>query len=482
MKIKSIKLNAILNVIKQLCAIIFPLVTIPYVTRILHATNYGKVNFSSSIISYFSLIAQLGIVSYAIREGAKLRDDKRKIEQFSNEVFSINLITTIIAYILLGLAILISSKLQDYYLLLIIQSTVIIFTTLGADWVNNIYEDFLYITIRSIAVQAISLILMFVLVHDEDDYIVYAVVTVCAQIGVNILNVFYIRKYLHIKPTIHLRIKNHIKPILYLFFNNVAMTIYINSDITMLGFMVNDAAVGIYNIATKIYMVIKHIINAIVTVTLPRLSAYVENEDKRPYHNLLERVFESIITVLFPAITGLLILSKPIILLLSDIEYIQAVKVLQILSISLIFAVFGGFFTICILVPNRMDKALLIATSIAAGINIILNIFLIPLWSYNGAAITTAIAELFVLIITRHYAKKIYDIKCSLRTIISVLIGCFIILFICISINYLFQSNLVIVTLSVLLSCLAYGLIMYWLKNPLVCGVVNNLINKMKKY
>lgn len=69
MKTKSLKINTVLNVIKQLCSVLFPLITIPYVTRILQATNYGKVNFGSSIVSYFTLIAAFGITNYSIREG-----------------------------------------------------------------------------------------------------------------------------------------------------------------------------------------------------------------------------------------------------------------------------------------------------------------------------------------------------------------------------------------------------------------------------
>ena len=127
---KSVKLNAILNVIKQMCSVLFPLITIPYVTRVLQADNLGKVNFSTSVISYFLLIAQMGITNYAIREGAKVRYDKEKLNKLSNEVYSINIITTLLSYILLFLCICLFRPLQNYKLLLIIQSATIIRTTI----------------------------------------------------------------------------------------------------------------------------------------------------------------------------------------------------------------------------------------------------------------------------------------------------------------------------------------------------------------
>ena len=111
---KSLKLNAVLNIIKQLCAVVFPLITIPYVSRVLKADSYGKVSFGNSIVSYFALLAALGINDYAVREGAKIREDKEKIKKFVNEIFSINVMSTISSYVLLFVLLLYSKKLYDY--------------------------------------------------------------------------------------------------------------------------------------------------------------------------------------------------------------------------------------------------------------------------------------------------------------------------------------------------------------------------------
>ena len=149
-KNKSIKVNAALNVTKQLCKVIFPLITMPYVTRVLQTSGYGKYNFGSSIVSYFILLAGLGISDYSIREGARVRDDKAKFQKFSEEVFTINLLSTIVSYAVLFALLLFSKKLLDYRLLIIVQSIPIILNTLGCDWVNSVYEDFFYITVRYI--------------------------------------------------------------------------------------------------------------------------------------------------------------------------------------------------------------------------------------------------------------------------------------------------------------------------------------------
>ena len=169
-KNKSLGINAFLNVIRSSLSVIFPLITYPYAFRILHAENMGKIDFSNSIISYFSLIAVLGVSSYAVREGAKVRDSRKKIDELSSEIFSINVVTTIISYTLLVLFVAASDKIQPYSELIFLLSLSIAFTTLGIDWINTIYEDFLFITVRSIITHILSLVLLFVLVKHEDDY------------------------------------------------------------------------------------------------------------------------------------------------------------------------------------------------------------------------------------------------------------------------------------------------------------------------
>ena len=164
MKVKSLKINVILNMIRTIMQLIFPLITFPYASRVLGTESLGKVNFTTSVISYFVLIASLGINSYAIREGASLRENRDKFEHFANEIFSINVISTFITYVLMFITFLLVPKFRGGYLiLLLIQITNIAFTTLGVDWIYNIHEEYLYITIRSICVQLISMVALFVL-------------------------------------------------------------------------------------------------------------------------------------------------------------------------------------------------------------------------------------------------------------------------------------------------------------------------------
>lgn len=195
MREKSLKLNSFMNTFKTLMTIIFPLITYPYALRVLGVSNIGKANFANSIVSYFVLIAGLGISRYAIREGARKRDDKNEFSDFAGQMLAISLVSTVLAYVLLGITLLISPNLHPYIKLIMIYSVSIVGTTFGMDWVNSAYEEYVYITLRSILFQFISMILLFCFVKNESDLIWYVWISVISNIGANILNFFYIRKY-----------------------------------------------------------------------------------------------------------------------------------------------------------------------------------------------------------------------------------------------------------------------------------------------
>ena len=175
---KSIKMNALLNGIRQSLSVIFPLITFPYVSRVLGSAEYGRYTFSASIVNYLSLLAAFGISNYAVREGARIRDNKDKLDCFASDLFTINLFTSTVAYGLLFILIKYSVKLQDYKLLIAAQSLGILLTAIGMDWVNTIYEDFLYITIRSIVIQFFALMSVFLFVKGPNDTLAYCLILV----------------------------------------------------------------------------------------------------------------------------------------------------------------------------------------------------------------------------------------------------------------------------------------------------------------
>lgn len=396
---KSVYLNMILNIMRTLLQVAFPLITYPYAARVLQVNNFGKVSFAQSIISYIALIAALGVNAYATREGGIYRKDSLKMQKFASEVFSFNLLTTLIAYFVLVILLIFNDTLRNNSVLLLILGLTVILTTISVDWLNVVYEDYLFITIRSFFIQCISLILLFVLVKNEDDYIKYALIQVVSSGTIAISNLVYTRKLCRIHFTTHINLKQHIKPIMILFSNSLAVSIYLNIDNVMLGFFKGEYYVGIYAVSVKVYSILKQVVASIYTVTVTRLTEYIVNEEYDQYKKLLNDVINNIIVIAIPVTIGLLCVADEIIYLLAGKEYITASSPLKILSVAIIFAVMGGALAYCINLPNQNEKINLISTVISAIVNMALNFIAIPVIGVNGAAFTTLASEVVVCII-----------------------------------------------------------------------------------
>lgn len=199
-KQKSITINFIMNVVLSMSAFIFPLITFPYVSRVLMPTGTGLVSFANSIIAYFALFAQLGIPTYGIRACAKVRDDKEKLSKVVQELLIINSIISVLVYIVFFASLMIVPKMRNNKTLFIVMSATILFNVIGIEWMYKALEQYTYIAIRSIIFKFIALILMFLLVRSKNDYVWYGVITIFAASASNILNFFNAHKYISLKP------------------------------------------------------------------------------------------------------------------------------------------------------------------------------------------------------------------------------------------------------------------------------------------
>lgn len=480
MKDRSIKINMILNGIRGLLGVIFPLITFPYVSKILGTENIGKYNFASSIISYFVLLAALGMNTYAIREGARLRENKEGLNKFISEIFTINIISTIVSYLLLFVLILIVPKFKDYLTLIWILSFQIIFKTIGIEWIYSIYEDYKYITIRSILFQLLSLILLFIFVHSKNDLYMYAIITVISSVGSNILNLINSKKYCKLKITKSINIKEHIKPILILFATTVTITIYVNSDVTILGFLTSDYNVGIYSVSTKIYTIIKSLLSSIVVVSIAKFSALYAQNRVEEFKNTAQEIYKTLLTLLIPAIIGIIMLNREIILIISDATYIEAISSLILLSIAIFFSLGAYFWGQAMLVPLKQEKKVLKITIISAIANIVLNFILIPIWKEKAAALTTIIAEAIAFIYCKYETEKIIKLDNFIRIFIKSLLGCVPIIIISLIIKEYISNLLLSTIIIIVLSVISYIIVEIILKNEIVLFYIKKINNKIK--
>ena len=476
---KSIKINVLLNMFKQVMQIIFPIITIPYITRTLLPENYGKITTGASLISYISLIAGLGISSYAIREGSLIKDNKEKFESFSSQVFSINIISTLFSYLVLASIILLVPHYNEYRLLLAIQGLSVLFTTLGTDWINSIEEDYLYITIRYIVLHVLSLVLMIMFVKEPKDYYLYAVISLITSAGANLMNVFYIRRYVKIRFTLGIEWNKHLKPLLILFGNSVAMTIYVSSDITMLEYFKGATDVGVYGVATKIYSIVKQILNAVLIVSIPRMTAYAGNEETEEFTQFGKKLLSALITLMCPLIVGIIVFRVEAIMLAGGVAYVGGASSLMILTLAVSAALIATFFSGSVLMPLRKEKCILRGTLFSAIINVGLNLILIPLYAGDGAAISTLISELFVAIYFWYLVKREGYQFMDMHILVLSLTGGLLVAIVCVLMKQFFFDNFIMCFgLSFVVSAVLYGVVQYVGGNSVAKELIPSFIKK----
>ena len=478
---QSLKKNTLLNFLKTCSSIIYPLVTFPYISRILLPDNVGKVHFAQSYVNYFFLIAMLGVATYAVRECAAVREDRQKLGEVSSQIFSINVYSSIIAYILLFASLVFFRSLDNYRLLIIIESFIIFCSVVGADWLNIAMEDFTYITVRTVIAQFFAIIAMLLFVRNTDDYYIYAVICVFASSGVNLLNVWYRRKYCNICLTKQINWKKHFTPISILFVMMLSQTLFNNTDITMLGLMKNDYEVGLYSVANKVTRLIASVVQSLAFVIIPKLSLYFANNDFDNANRLLKKVLIFNLSFGLPLVIGVEMLANEIIYIVGGPAFADAVPVIRFQILAFMFSLVGGsFLGNAILIPMKNERYYMIVCLITAGCNIIINALLIPQFGAVGASIATAMNGFLIFLFMLLKVDKRIKIDGLKKVFFEPIVGCFGIVLCCFlasAIEFIWAR----IAVSVIFSTIIYTLILFFMKNVFALELISyaqRFINK----
>ena len=480
-KYKSVKFNFIMNFILTLSNFIFPLITFPYVSRILQASGLGKVGFATSIIAYFSMIAMMGIPTYGIKACAKIRDDSYKLTKTVYELLILNTIFLAFSLTLLLLSVIFINKFYIDKELYIILAFSMLFNVLGIEWLYKALEQYSYITIRSIFFKIASLILLFVFVKESNDILPYAMLTVLASVGAGILNFYNLRKIITLyKITFkQLEITKHIKPSFTFFLLTISITIYVNLDSIMLGFMTSDDNVGYYSAAVKIKQILVTLVTSLGAVMLPRLAFYYEQKRFDEFKDLVKNALGFILIVSLPLTIYFTLYAKDAILLLSGESFLASVEPMQIIMPTVFLIALSNLMGWQILVPMDREKQIVFSTIIGAIVGGIINIFAIPYLGVNGAAIANLCAECAVVVVQIILLRKfIFPILAKIN-IWKMLIALFISTGVTLLIP--FNSNEIInLLLSSILFFGSYLISLLILKEPMVYQIFSSVLNKIK--
>lgn len=406
-KMHSVKYNFLMNIILKMSSFIFPLITFPYISRVLGPAGNGKVAFATSVVYYFSIFAALGIPTYGIRKCAQCRDDKQKLAKTVHELLILGSILTVIAYIVLVICIFSIPKLRDNANIIFITSATLILTNVGVEWFYQAIEQYDYITIRNLLFKFISIILMFIFVKQPEDYVIYAGIQVIGTVGSNILNLIKLRKYIPVKIDGKYNLKQHLKPSMMFFLMTIAATIYTNLDTVMLGFMENSIQVGYYNAAVKMKNILTSVVSALGAVLLPRVSYYIEKGMYEEYRKTLNKSIKVVLLISLPLMLYCMIEARDVLLFLSGKQYLPALSAMVVIMPTILLIGISNVTGMQILVPLGLEKYTIVSTVIGAIVDVILNSLLIPQYGAMGAAVGTLIAEVSVLIVQIYFLRKI---------------------------------------------------------------------------
>lgn len=481
MKKKSIKLNFVMNIILTMSSFIFPLITFPYVSRVLLPVGTGKVSMATSVITYFSMFAQLGIPTYGIRACAKVRDNREKLSKVAQELLIINIIMSMISYMVLIILLFYVPKFRCEKELYVMLSFNIILTSIGMEWLYKALEQYTYITVRSVIFKFIALIFMFFLVHKQTDYVIYGGITIFAASASNILNLINAHKFINLKPVGNYNFRRHLKPVLIFFAMSCATTIYTNLDTVMLGFMTTDTDVGYYNAAVKIKVILVSVVTSLGTVLLPRASYYIQRGELKEFHRITRKALNFVFLMATPLFVYFIYFAKEGIFFLSGNNYVGSIIPMQVIMPTLLLIGITNILGIQILVPTGREKIVLYSEIVGAVVDVIINALLIPVYASTGAAIGTLVAELAVFIVqymtlkneVHDSFKQIHFIKITIALVLASLASLWI--------KGLGWGDFAMLVISAILFFGVYGITLLILKEEMILEILEMIKLKRKQ-
>lgn len=476
---KSLGKNAIFNVAYKCLNVVFPLITMIYVSRVLLPDGVGKVASAQNIIAYFVIIASLGLPAYGVKKIAECRDNREYCSKTFSELFVINVISTLLCSFIYIIMIFSVGFFYSKIVISMVVGIQLFANFINIDWLYQGFEEYKYIMMRSLTIKIISLIAVFAFIHTQDDYIIYALITTLSLVANFVFNAIHLPHFVSLCIQ-NLDIKRHIKPVLTLLAASIAIEIYTLADTTMLSVFKGDEIVGYYSNATKCVSIVRIMIAASCAVFLPRLNYYIGHNQLLEFNSLAKKGIKLLCAISIPAALGIAVLSDNFVYILFGDAYAQSVTSMQILSLSIITVAISNFTGYQILLSVGKEKILLYSTIIGALINILLNSVLILPYGHYGASIASVISEGTIALYQLYYVRKYISLNFISfpKTLGKILMPSLAMLTAIVVVKFIFQNVFIEMVISVLIGGLSFMLVGYIFRNEFVMLIVNKLNNK----
>ena len=451
----SIKKNYIYNTIYNILSIIIPLITTPYISRVLGPEGIGIYSYTYSISYYFSMFIILGLNKYGNRTISSIKGDSEKVNKVFCEIFAMQFIIGIIVSLIYVFCFF--NIFTSYKLIQLIQFIYVLASVFDITWFFFGMEEFKFTVTKNIIIRLLNLILIFILVKDSNGLLMYTIImsttTLLSQLS---LWPLLFKKYIKLSFPKFKDIIQHLKPNLLLFVPTVAVSLYKIMDKIMLGFMVNATHVGYYENAEKIINIPMMFITSLGIVMLPRMSNIVSNGDEKKEKKYIDLSMTFILWISTALCYGIAAISDVFVPWFLGNQFMKTSELLCILVPTVIFSSWGNVITNQILIPRKKDISLIVSVSAGALCNLILNMILIPVLQSNGAAVATLITELVVCIFYIINSKKLFDWKKYLKEELLYIIPGLIMLMLVTNINITIFNDFMCILVKILLGAITY--------------------------
>ena len=419
----SIRKNMISSFTLAISNFIFPIITFPYITRIISNDSIGKVFFVDACTQYFITFASFGIPAYAVREIAKIKNLPRQYSQLVSELLIIQ-VTLSILFSLLFISIPIwSSSLHNHKDLIRISCITIISTSFMMDWFYQAMEKYTFITIRSVVVRILGVILILLFVKTSDDYLIYysipAVITLI-NTGINFGR--YLARH-HVASKENLKPLRHIKPLLILFAINVSVSVYTVLDTIILGMLTDPVSVSFYSVPLRLVKMVWAVAASLGIVFVPRIASFYKASSFDLINLTLSKSFSIISLVTLPFALFCILLPREILFTVAGDKYIEAYQAVQILALLPFIIGVCNVMGTQFLIPSGNERRILQATVIGLSVSLLLNFFMIPLWGYIGTSMACLASELVVCLYIFFYAQKIITLSIDYNILFLIFIS-----------------------------------------------------------
>ncbi len=456
----SIQKNIVSAAVRGIVQIVFPTITVAYVSRILNPDGIGKINFSNTFVGYFILIGGLGINRYGTREGAKSRRNPAAVSQLAAELLAINGFMTVVSMVLFAIVVLFAEQTEAYRSILLIYGFAIPLSALSMEWLYYSMEEYLYITKRITLCKTLGFVCVFLFVRTKQDILVFAVIQVASNYGNYLLNFWHAGKYVSFRSVEQLKIRRHIVPIVTLFAASVSSSIYSSIDITMLGFMSSDWEVGIYSVAIKVVHMLLGLCDLIIGVFLPRIIFLKEEGEELKVQKYRDEICHFVFMGIVPCIIALLVWGRVIIYCFAGGEFEGAYSILCFLVGNLLFSNIKNLYESTMFLPAGKDRLIAGAMAGAMFVNIVLNILVISRWGGKGAAAASFFSEALIAGIYITAGKKAgMDLR-VFKNMKTYLLGGGLVMVVWVLAERIFPSAISVCVATTLMGTVAYLLLL----------------------